>query len=74
VKGLLAVGLMWAVLMLAFEFGIGFFVLGYSRQRMLEDYDVSRGGLMGFGILFMVLAPYLATRTRGIHTNKRKSH
>ena len=74
VKALFMIGSMWAVLMLAFEFGIGFFVLAYSRERMLEDYDVSRGGLMGFGILFMVLAPYLAVRTRGIHTNKRKSH
>jgi hypothetical protein len=74
VKALFAVGAMWAVLMLAFEFGIGFFVLGYSGERMYEDYDVSRGGLMGFGTLFMGLAPYLATGLRGIHTDERKSH
>jgi hypothetical protein len=65
-KRLFAVGLMWAVLTLAFEFGLGFFVLGYSSERMLEDYDVSRGGLMGFGIVFMFLVPYLAARLRGL--------
>ena len=63
-KRLFAVGLMWAVLTLLFEFGLGFFVLGYSSERILEDYDVSRGGLMGFGLLFMVFAPYLANRLR----------
>lgn len=63
---LLAVGGMWAVLTLAFEFGIGYFALGYTRERLLEDYDVSRGGLMGFGIVYMIFVPYLAARTRGI--------
>ena len=61
-KQLFAVGMMWAILTLAFEFGLGIFVLDYSWERMTEDYDVSRGGLMGFGILFMFFAPYLAAR------------
>ncbi|MDQ3179834.1 MAG: hypothetical protein M3Q33_04865 [Acidobacteriota bacterium] len=39
---------MWAILMLSFEFGLGIFVLNYSWERMFEDYDVSRGGLMGY--------------------------
>ncbi|HEX8268223.1 MAG TPA: hypothetical protein VF596_22685 [Pyrinomonadaceae bacterium] len=64
-KSLFAVGFMWAVLTLLFEFGLGFFVLGYSRERMFEDYDVSRGGLMAFGIIFMIFAPYLAAKLRG---------
>ena len=64
-ESLFVIGAMWAVLTLAFEFGIGFLVLGYSRERVFEDYDVSRGGLMGFGIVFMFLAPYLAARLRG---------
>ena len=66
VKKLFAVGLMWAVLTLLFEFGLGIFVLNYSRERMWEDYDVSRGGLMGFGILFMFFAPWLAAKFRGV--------
>ena len=67
---LFSIGLLWAILTLLFEFGLGFFVLGYSRERMFEDYDVSRGGLMGFGIAFMVFAPFLAAKLRGVKRRK----
>ena len=65
-KQLFVVGLIWAILTLLFEFGLGLFVLGYSYERMFEDYDVPRGGLMGFGLLFMVFAPFLAAKLRGM--------
>ena len=64
VKSLFAVGLMWMILMTLFEFGLGHFVMNYSRERMLEDYDLSRGGLMAFGLLFMFFAPWLAAKLR----------
>jgi hypothetical protein len=66
VAALFAIGAMWAALTLAFEFGIGYFALGYTRDRLLEDYDVSRGGLMAFGMVYMVFVPYLARRIRGL--------
>jgi hypothetical protein len=66
---LFVIGALWAVLTLAFEFGLGFLVLGYTRERVFEDYDVSRGGLMGFGIAYMVFVPYLAARLRGLRYN-----
>ena len=69
VKSLFAVGLMWMILMTLFEFGLGLFMMNYSWERMFEDYDISRGGLMGFGLLFLVFAPWLATQLRS-----RKSH
>ena len=62
---LFAVGVMWVGLTLAFEFGIGYFVLGYTSKRLLEDYDITRGGLMAFGIVFMAFVPYLAVKARG---------
>jgi len=65
-KSLFAVGVMWMILTLLFEFGLGIFVFNFSLERMLEDYDISRGGLMGLGLVFVVLAPYLAARLRGI--------
>ena len=65
VKSLFAVGLMWMILMTLFEFGLGLFMMNYSWERMFEDYDVSRGGLMGFGLLFMIFAPWLAAKLRG---------
>ena len=50
--------------MTLFEFGLGHFVMNYSWQQMLVDYDVSRGGLMGFGLIFMLFAPWLAAKSR----------
>lgn len=64
VKSLFAIGLMWVVLTVVFEFGLGIFIFGYSSERMFEDYDLTRGGLMGFGMLFMFLAPLLASKAR----------
>lgn len=64
-KQLFAVGLMWMVLTTLFEFGLGRFVLNYSWERMLEDYNISRGGMMGFGLLLMIFAPWLAAKIRG---------
>lgn len=68
-KQLFVIGLMWAILTLLFEFGLGLFILAYTPGRILEDYDVSRGGLMGFGLLFMVFVPYLAAHWRGTKIN-----
>lgn len=58
------VGLAWVVLIVIFEIAVGL-ALGYTRERMLEDYRVSEGGWMGFGLLFMLFAPALAARVRG---------
>ena len=66
VKQLFAVGTMWLILTFLFEVGLGS-LLGYSRERIFEDYDLSRGGLMGFGLLFMLFAPLLAAKFRGIN-------
>jgi hypothetical protein len=64
---LLAVGLLWMILTASFEFGLGRFVLSYSWERIFEDYDLTRGGLMGFGLLFMLFAPLLADKLRSAH-------
>ena len=64
VRSLFVVGSMWMALMTLFEFGLGLLFFKYSWARMLEDYDISRGGLMGSGLLFLVFAPWLATKLR----------
>ena len=66
-RELVATGALWVAFTLVFEVGLGR-MLGYSWDRIVEDYDVSRGGLMGFGLLFMLFAPYLAARLRGIQS------
>ncbi|PIP02400.1 MAG: hypothetical protein COW18_13770 [Zetaproteobacteria bacterium CG12_big_fil_rev_8_21_14_0_65_54_13] len=60
------VGLLWVVLIVLFEFSLGA-ALGYSRQRMFSDYNMAEGGLMPLGLLFMLFAPALAARLRGLH-------
>lgn len=65
---LLAVGLLWLFLTLLFEFGLGLFVLNYSWERVASDYDLSRGGLMPFGLALLALAPLIAARLRGLET------
>ncbi len=65
-RQLLAVGAFWALLTVAFEFGLGRFVLKYSWTRLLEDYNLARGGLMGLGLLFLFFAPWLAAKLRGL--------
>lgn len=60
----LQVGLAWLVLIVTFEGGLGL-ALGYSRERILSDYDLFNGGYMGVGLAFTLLAPAVAARARG---------
>jgi hypothetical protein len=60
-KKQLGIGALWVVLIVMFEFGLGA-ALGYSRERMLADYDLTQGGLMIFGLTFMLFAPWLGVK------------
>ena len=59
----LCVGVLWALLTLGFEFGLGVF-LGYSMDRITQDYNPMQGGFMAFGLAFMALGPLIAARLR----------
>lgn len=63
-RALLLIGFIWVCLTIFFEFSLGSFVFNYSWERMLEDYKVARGGLMAFGLLFMLVTPYLTDKLR----------
>jgi len=62
----LLVGVLWVVLTLCFEVALGRLALRYEWSRILEDYDLSRGGLMGIGLAIMLLTPLTAARVRGV--------
>jgi hypothetical protein len=47
-----------------FEIGLGRLVLGLPWDRITEDYDLTRGGFLGLGLLFMAVSPLLAARVR----------
>lgn len=69
---LVGVGVLWAGLTFGFEVGIGRLMVGDAGgswpavwQRLAEDYDLTRGGLMGIGLAAMALAPVMIGRWRG---------
>ena len=70
-KSQLAVGLVWLILMLIFEFGLGY-ILGFSWEYLLADYNLARGGLMSFGLVIMLLAPAFGAWLRNTIATKSK--
>jgi hypothetical protein len=59
---LLGIGVLWLLLTLGFEMGLGRFVLGYSWERITADYNLAQGGLMSIGLILVMLAPLIATQ------------
>ncbi len=63
---LFGMGLLWLVLMLAFDLGFGRLIFRFSWQRVAADFDPRRGGLLALGMLVLFLAPYLVAKLRGL--------
>lgn len=61
-RQLLLVGLIWVVLTALFEVALGKWILDLPWERVFEDYNIERGGLLGIGLLFMSVSPLLAAR------------
>ncbi|MFN7289466.1 MAG: hypothetical protein ACK5YR_18120 [Pirellula sp.] len=61
---LIVVGVLWVALTVLFEITLGRLVLDLSWDRITEDYSITRGGFLGFGLVFMALSPLLAARMR----------
>lgn len=61
---LAGVGLLWALLTVFFEAFLIRPLAGISWERFLADYDPVRGGLMAFGILFLLVIPTIAYHVR----------
>ena len=61
---LLAVGVLWLGLTLAFEILFGRFVVGASWERLAADYNVLEGGLLPFGMLVLLISPLIAGKVR----------
>jgi len=68
----LRVGALWVVSTVVFEFGLGI-GLGYSWTRMFADYDLTQGGLMGIGLAFMLVSPWLGATLRGMPGGRAES-
>jgi hypothetical protein len=60
----IGVGLMWMVLTIIFEFGLGHYVVGDSWGKLLGDYNLLAGRVWGLFILWVGLAPYFFFRIK----------
>jgi len=63
-KAAILVGVLWTVLMVAFELSFGR-LLGRPMAELLSDYDVRAGGFLAFGMVVLGMAPWIALRVRG---------
>jgi hypothetical protein len=61
---LLRIGVLWTALTLAFEVLFGRFKVGASWERLAADYNIIEGGLLPFGMAFLLLSPLLAAKVR----------
>jgi hypothetical protein len=59
---LLAVGGMWVVLTVAFEFLFGHYAAGHPWSRLLADYNVLKGRAWALVLLAVFLAPLIMGR------------
>jgi hypothetical protein len=66
IQSLIVVGLIWLILTLMYEISLGRFVFGFSWKKILSDYDISKGGLLPFGLIILTLSPLIAYKLRGM--------
>lgn len=55
----LAVGFVWLLLTITFEFGFGHYVLGHPWERLLQEYNLSAGRLWVLVLLAVFLLPWI---------------
>lgn len=60
----IGVGALWLSLTVAFEFLAGHFAFGHSWEKLLADYDLSRGRVWVLVLIATAAAPVLAHRLR----------
>lgn len=64
VSHFILIGAYWVVLTIGFEILLGRFAIGLSWERIGSDYNIAEGGLMMFGLLAMLMAPFLMAKLR----------
>jgi hypothetical protein len=62
----LQIGLLWLMLMLAFDLAFGRLFFRFSWQRLAADFDPRKGGFLGIGMLLLFFAPLLGAKLRGL--------
>lgn len=63
-RNLIAQGLIWCVLTFGFEIVLTVTTRSDPYAHLLRDYDIYSGGLMPYGLIFLIFAPLLAAGVR----------
>ncbi len=61
-----SVGLIWLGAMLTFDVSFGRLYLRLPWKRIWSDFDISQGGLLGFGMAALLVTPWVVARLRGL--------
>jgi hypothetical protein len=57
-----AIGLVWLLMTLLFEFGFGHYVAGHSWRKLCQDFNMSKGRVWPVILVWVAVAPYLFFR------------
>jgi hypothetical protein len=57
-----AIGVLWVILTVLFEFAFGHYVAGHSWESLLSDYNLLKGRLWLLFLLWLLVMPYLFYR------------
>ena len=60
----LAIGSIWLVLTIVFEFIFGHYVMGHPWSRLLYDYNLIEGRVWSLVLIFTMIAPYIIYKMR----------
>jgi hypothetical protein len=67
----IGVGVLWMLLTVVFEVGLGRLAFGYSWAQIAADYNLLQGRLMSLGLVLLLLAPLIATKIRSVSIDLR---
>jgi hypothetical protein len=63
-KDVLAVGLLWLLMTIAFEFLAGHFLFGHPWSKLFADYNIANGRIWALVLVATFLAPTLSAKIK----------
>jgi hypothetical protein len=66
-KTYIAIGFLWVVFTLSFEFIFGYFVAGKSWREVLEVFNIKKGDLFLVVLCVTAISPWFAAKIRGLY-------
>jgi hypothetical protein len=63
VKHAILIGLIWLGLTILFELGFGYYVMGNSWQKLLQDYNLAEGRVWSLFLVWITIAPFAFYKT-----------